>query len=615
MVAACVSVRALAEDASAKIDPRSFATFAEQQINDSISRNEFPGAAIVLVQDGTITFSRGYGVADLRSRQPVDPMTTGFRVGSISKLITVVAALQLVERGKLSLTDEIQSRLPDVPLADAGAGVTIHSLLTHTDGFEVGWSIGGAVRDEHDAVSLATFLQTHVPRRILPPGQMYVYSDVGMALAGHIVENVDGRPFAKYAREKILDPLGMTRSTFDQPLPNPFATNLATGYRKFKGEYHAMPTEHVLAYPAAGFTTTAGDMARFMIACLGDGEIDGHRVLSADMVARMKEPQFSHHPALPGTCYGFYERLKNGQRALQHQGVMPGYHGLVLLLPQHHTGIFVAANAYADQDFEPFIDAFFDRFFPNPTTQPTIAPASSETIAHEPADLSGRYRYVQYPHFSIAKLSILAGMVEEMRIRQQPDGKVIVDQGLKGPWTCAGALLYERGEEKLAFRLDDHGRTIGAVYDTWAFQKIHWYESAHAQMALIALLALTFMLAAVARITTALVRGCANGPYRARTFAAGACAIDLVFLLGLSYALWGTDAFLWYYGLPKLVVALTYLPWLGMAMTLIAIIFTIREISARDWRLPWKCAHGIVLVALLIFPAFCWYWNLLAWPG
>ena len=294
---------------------------------------------------------------------------------------------------------------------------------------------------------------------------------------------------------------------------------------------------------------------------------------------------------------------------------MPGYHGLVLLLPQHHAGIFVAANAYADQDFEPFIDAFFDRFFPNPTTQPTIAPASLETMAHEPTDLTGRYRYVQYPHFSIAKLSILAGMVEEMRIRQQPDGQIIVDQGLKGPWTCAGALLYQRGEEKLAFRLDDHGRTIGAVYDTWAFQKIHWYESAHAQMALIALLALTFMLAAVARITTALVRRCANAPNRARTFAAAACAIDLVFLIGLIYALLGTDAFLWYYGLPKFVVALTYLPWLGMAMTLIAIIFTIREITARNWRLPGKCAHGIILVALLIFPAFCWYWNLLAWLG
>ena len=237
LIAGCVLVRALAEDSAPAIDPAAFGLFADEQINGSITRNEFPGAAIVLVQDGTITFARGYGVADLQSHQPVDPMTTGFRVGSISKLITVVATLQLVERGKLSLTDEIQSRLPDVPLADAGKGVTIHNLLTHTDGFEVGWSIGGAVRDERDAVSLATFLQTHVPRRIVPPGQVYVYSDVGMALAGHIVENVDGRPFAKYAREEILDPLGMTRSTFDQPLPNPIATNLATGYRKFKGEY------------------------------------------------------------------------------------------------------------------------------------------------------------------------------------------------------------------------------------------------------------------------------------------------------------------------------------------------------------------------------------------
>ena len=479
MLVACIAMCALAEDAPSQIAPDAFANFADEQMNSAIVRDQFPGAAIVLVEDGTIAFARGYGVADLQTKRPIDPLNTGFRIGSISKLFAVVATLQLAERGKLSLSDAIQPHLPDIDLGEAGHGVTIHNLLTHTDGFEVGWSIGGAARDERDAVSLGAFLQTHRPRRILPPGQMYVYSDVGMALAGRIVENVSGESFAQYTTEDIFSPAGMDHSTFDQPLPQQIAQNMATGYRRFHGRFTAMPTEHVFAVSSAGMTTTPGDMARFMIACLNDGQIggqiDGQRLLSPESMSLMRTRQFSHHPDLPGTAYGFYEHVQNGQTAIMHSGVMPGYHATIMLFPRQREGIFVATNGYGDDTFEPFVNAFFDRFFPKSETSPaSISPTISVPA---PADLAGRYRYVQYPHNDIGKLSILIGFVEERRVRVAADGTLIVDQGVKGPFRCIAPLLYSRGEEKLAFRQDDAGRTIGMVYDTWAFAKIHSYQA------------------------------------------------------------------------------------------------------------------------------------------
>ena len=239
---------------------------------------------------------------------------------------------------------------------------------------------------------------------------------------------------------------------------------------------------------------------------------------------------------------------------------MLGYHSLMLLLPEHQFGMFVVTNAYGDESFDPLIHAFFNRFFPAPSSQPSIeAPPTIQSP--QPSDLTGRYRYVQYPHDDIGKLSVLANMVEERQIRQQPGGTLIVDRGLQGAWHAVGPLLYSRGEEKLAFRQDDRGRTIGMVYDTWAFEKIHWYEAHRTQIALLALMSLLFILAPTGRLITRLTSASSvesrhRGPRVAsppRDLAAIAGALNLAFILTLSYSLWHVDALLWYYGLPGYV--------------------------------------------------------------
>src|SRR5262249_4402734 len=119
-----------------------------------------------------------------------------------------------------------------------------------------------------------------------------------------------------------------------------------------------------------------------------------------------------------------------------------------------------------------------------------------------PGEVEGRYRYVQYPHFDMGKLCILVGMVEERRIRLTPDGSILVDQGIEGPWQPLAPLLYGRGEDRLAFRQDASGKTVGLIYGTWAFERIHWYEGRRAQTALIGLLTGAFLFAIVARIFT-----------------------------------------------------------------------------------------------------------------
>jgi hypothetical protein len=384
-------------------------------------------------------------------------------------------------------------------------------------------------------------------------------------------------------------------------LPSDISQHLATGYRRFHGEFIPMPTEHVLDFPCAGLTTTPHDMARFMIACLGDGSVDVGRVLAPETMALMRTRQFTHHAGLPGTAFGFHEHLENGQTVYMHSGVMTGYHATMILIPSQNAGIFLVTNGFADETFEPFVTALFARFFPDPTPQ-FIPPAP--TSSPPPSDVAGRYRYVQYPHHDIGKLSILAGLVEERRVRLGPDNTIIVDQGLKGSFKFAAPLLYVRGEEAMAFRQDSHGRTVGLAYDTWAFEKIHWYEARWAQIALIAALVIVFIFAVFGRVV-----GSRHSP---RDCAAFACAVNLSALLILAWYLFRTDVFQWYYGLPRLIVAMRYLPWIGLAMTTASLVHTLREIRSNAWRWIAKSLHIIVLGALLLFPIFCWYWNLLA---
>jgi CubicO group peptidase (beta-lactamase class C family) len=613
---------ALAGPTTAPIDISAFEQFADQQMKDSLAHGDFPGAAIELVQNDKVVFERGYGVTSLDSRAPVDPQQTRFRMGSISKVFTTVAVLQLVEQGKISLDDPIQKLLPDLPLGPAGDGVLIRHLLTHTDGFDVGWSIGSAAIEPAPAMTLTQFLQSHLPQRIFMPGQMYVYSDVGMTIAGHIIEDVSGKPFEQYIDDEIFSPLAMTHSTFRQPPPGEDGTKLAQGYRDFRDQLHPVPLLRVRAVPAAGLTITPADMARFMRVYLREGELDGQRILQPQTARLMQEQQFTHHPALPGTAFGLYERIENGQRALQHGGVMPGFHSQILFIPAQNLGLFITTNAYGGGSFDDFTHTFFNQFFTKSqaTTQPASVPAS---LPPDRADLSGRYRYVQYPHLSIGKLCVFSGLVEEMRVRQQSDGSIIVDQGLMGPFAHIGPLLYARGTEKIAFRVDANGKAVSAAYDTWAFEKIHWYEGRRAQLVLGGGLLAVFLLTA---ITLPIARsrrrrrqphpqlGAPRCPDLCRDLAAIACAGNVIFLSGMIYSLLSADVFTWFHGLPHLVTVLLYLPWIDIALFVAALICTLCSLR-KSWTLLSASAHLIALAGLLIFPLFCWYWNLLVLPG
>jgi len=279
-------IPAFAEDS----DTRELETFFDNFMAEKLPDLNIPGASLIVVQDGEIVLSKGYGFADIDSETPVNPAETIFRVGSVSKLFTATAVMQLVERGEVDLHTDITQYLTAFQIpATYAEPVTLHHLLTHSSGFEDRF-IGGMTLDENKLGSIEDFLQDALPARVTPPGEVHSYNNYGFALAGYVVEEVSGMPFEDYVYLNILQPLGMTLSSFAQPLPLELKAQLATGYELAGDDLAPAVFQYDRAVPAGSMSSTAEDMAAFMIAHLQSG---GSEILDESIADLMHQQQFT----------------------------------------------------------------------------------------------------------------------------------------------------------------------------------------------------------------------------------------------------------------------------------------------------------------------------------
>lgn len=424
-----------------------------------LGRNDIAGATVSVVKDGKLLFAKGYGYADVQSKKPVSAQETLFRPGSISKLFTWTAIMQLFEQGKLDLDRDINDYL-DFKIPDAfGKPITLKNIMTHTPGFEE------QIKDLFDtgtsSPNLGQYLKTHIPGRIYPPGTVPAYSNYATAIAGYIVERVSGRPFDQYVAENILQPLKMARSTFAQPLPSQLAPLMSSGYRL--GSDTAGPFEVVNPYPAGSLSSTGEDMAQFMIAHLQNGQSGDVRILKPETAQLMHSRLFALDDAANAMCYGFYEESRNGHRIIGHGGDTIFFHSDLHLVLDQNVGFFVSYNSAGNSSGlgdSPRInlwEAFLDRYYPY--TEPR---ASSATARDDANAVAGAYVLSRRSDNSFLKTATLLG---QFTVSAVGDGDIEVPQ-LTGPngkakhWQGVGPMTFlERdGQDKLIFKPDQNGQ-------------------------------------------------------------------------------------------------------------------------------------------------------------
>ena len=319
-----------------------FETFLDALIPSQLQNRNIAGAVVSVVKDGQASFQKGYGYADVEEKKPVLPDQTLFRPGSVSKLFTATAVMQLVEQGKLDLDRDVNDYLDFAIPKTYPEPVTLRQLLTHTGGFEETLK-NLFVAHESDIKPLRTYLVNEMPARIFLPGKIPSYSNYGFTLAGYIVERVSGEKFERYIENHILKPLGMNNSTFEQPLPPQLGPQMSKGY--LSASKKPRDFEWVQAAPAGALTTTAADMTRFMLVFLQDGAVDGVSILKPETVRQMETRQFEFDPMLPGLGITFMEYLIDPVRIIAHGGDTVYFNSDMILVPDAHLGYFLSYNS------------------------------------------------------------------------------------------------------------------------------------------------------------------------------------------------------------------------------------------------------------------------------
>ena len=490
---------------SGPTDPAELGAFIDNLMASEMKANQFPGAAVTVVKDGQLFFQKGYGYADLEKQTPVDPSTTIFRIGSTTKLFTWTAVMQLAEQGKLDLEEDINTYLDFKIPGTFPQPITLKHLLSHTPGFEEQNDGHFATRAE-ELTPLDQYLKTHIPGRVFPPGKIAAYSNYGAALAGYIVERVSGMPLAEYVEKNIFTPLGMTRSTLRQPLPPALAADLSNGYHYAQGEgdYVKAGFEYVVDYPAGSASSTATDMAKFMLAHLQNGQLGDARILSEKTAQQMHSQLFTSDPRILGMAYGFFETSINGHRIISHGGDTQFFHSNLWLIPDQNTGIFVATNGAGGATIATMlIYQYMDHYYPVASSP---APAPSADFASRVKPYLGTY-YSARRNFTTFE-SLMGGM---------PPYTLSLDAKNNLIFSVAGAKLQlvevepglltdpNNANVQLVLHTDEAGQAYILSSDPWDYIKIPWYGTTEFRDQTIQRVMILFLCSAIGWGSVALV--------------------------------------------------------------------------------------------------------------
>ena len=402
------------EDAEAWLD--GFVPYA-------LAAGDVAGAVVVVVKDGSTLVEKGYGYADVAARKPVDPATTLFRPGSVSKLTTWTAVMQLVEQGKLDLDADVNGYLDfKIPPRD-GQPITLRNILTHTPGFEE--RIKDLIVPEGTPFApLDVYLKQWVPTRIFAPGTTPAYSNYATSLAGYIVARVSGLSFDEYVEQRIFAPLGMQHSTFRQPLPEHLREFMANGYARASDE-KAKPFEIVVAAPAGSQSASGADMARFMIAHLQKGAFGEGRILKAETAEQMHTTALTVLPRVDRMVLGFYEQQRNGRRIVSHAGDTAWFHSDLYLFIDDGIGLFISMNSAGKEGAagkirKAVFEQFTDRYLPGPSFDGKV---DEQTAAEHARMMTGTYQVSRRAETSFFRVLNLASPI---KVFPNEDGTISV---------------------------------------------------------------------------------------------------------------------------------------------------------------------------------------------
>ncbi|HEY2848025.1 MAG TPA: serine hydrolase domain-containing protein [Pyrinomonadaceae bacterium] len=347
----------LSASVTAQVTPE-WSTKFDSTIEKGISDNHMPGLAIGIVMNGKLVYSRGFGQATLGTDGPKITPDTVFHMASITKPFVATAIMQLVEQGKVNLDDPITKYLPYFRLDDKRyTTLTIKQFVTHTSGMpdvdDYEWD-----KPQYDDAALERYVRSLKSEKLIfDPGSRWAYSNMAFEVLADVISKASGQSFEDYVSQHILIPVGMTHSTLLKEKTDP--KTLASGYTKGKD---GLPVE-IKAYPynrphnaSSDLMSSVNDMARWAVANMNRGEIDGNWILKASTYDLMWKPyaevEFcngSQPCRKPGTSVGisWFLENKDGRFIVSHGGGDDGFITQLVMVPDRKFALVMMTNTDA----------------------------------------------------------------------------------------------------------------------------------------------------------------------------------------------------------------------------------------------------------------------------
>ena len=598
--------------ASHALDAADLSAWLDGRVPYALKTGDIAGLTLVVVKDGKVLLQKGYGYADMQARVKMDPDESLVRLGSTSKPFTWTAVMQLVQQGKIDLDRDVNDYIDFKISEKFGKPITMRDLMNHRAGFEEGLK---DLLGYDPALSPTTerYLKDHPRPMLFPPGKVPGYSNYGVALAGYIVQRVSGEPFDAYIDRHIFQPLGMHHSTFTQPVPKNFPGFLSKGYSVASAP--PSPFEMVITAPAGALTSTAADMARFMLAHLQQGSLDGRQILDPATTALMHTPTESADPGFGVMAHGLFYGMQNGRKVIGHGGDTIVYHTEMNLLPDEGVGIFFTYNSRGKEEAvyaarKELFDGFMDRYFPAPPAAalPTLASAQADAQR-----IAGRYegsRRVEHGFLSVLYL------MSQTVIVANPDGTISMPDvtGATATFREVGPQLWRKvdGEQLLALKQLDGVKTVlDSDNPISVLQEASFARSAPLNLSLllfaVVVLAGTLLawpLGGLLRRAERAVSSVSPGQKRLRRIQRIAVAVDVVYLFAwflLIKPVLATDVGVYSYTIDWLVGLLEISGLLALAAAVAGVWVAWRMLRTDASRLAraWSVVVALALLAVV----------------
>lgn len=426
LLAACLAVLATQTPSFESLD---------QRVEQLMKAGGVPGAAIVVVKDGAVVHTRGFGVTSVETGPPVTTKTL-FRLGSTTKLFVALATLKLADEGKLRLDQRVGDLVPD--LSPAVQRVTVEQLLTHTAGLADDAPMNGP---SDESALHARVKAWDASAFIAEPGEVFSYANPGYVLLGDVIAQVSKEPFSSAMQTLVLKPMGLHDSTF-RPL-EAFTRSFALGH---DGTGVIRPfAEHAGNYPPGSLFTNAEDLGRFLAA------------LPAETLERLAKPRAPIVAQGRDYGYGLITDRRRGPRLILHTGARSGYGSTILIAPDQRAAVAIVTSR-TGATLSPAAFAALEPYVTITEVKPATTPVPLR--AGQAAVLAGTYSNGSLPAVVLGEEN--GGIVVRVSGKSLPAVPVGVDRF----YVAGGGQL-----ETFVIVRDAQGAPRFLCAETWALRK------------------------------------------------------------------------------------------------------------------------------------------------